>query len=73
VGGDVASDRGVGAEIAVLVLEPAEELGGGVPLLGGCVALVAEDLVDDRGEGPEQGDRGAAWCGCIVLAVQNLL
>ena len=41
----------------MLVLEPSEELGGGVPLLGRGVAVVAEDLVDERGEGPEHGGR----------------
>jgi hypothetical protein len=58
VDGDVTADRGVGARVSVLVLEPAEHLGGGVPLLGRCVAIVAEDLVDDRGEWPEHGGRG---------------
>ena len=42
VGRDITADRGVGAGIAVLILEPAEELGGGVPLLGRGVAIVAE-------------------------------
>ena len=37
------------------MLELAEELRGGVPLLGRDVAVVDEDLVDERGEEPERG------------------
>ena len=57
MGGDGGPGGGVGAGVAGLVLEAAEGLGGSVPLRGGCVAIVAEDLVDERGEGPEHGGR----------------
>ena len=58
VRGDVAADLVVAAGVAVLVAQPPEELHGGVPLLGRGVLVVGEDLVDDRGEGPEHGGRG---------------
>ena len=51
---EVALDLGVAAGVAVLVAEAAEDLGGGVPLLGRGVLVVGEDLVDDRLERPEQ-------------------
>src|SRR5438270_10390748 len=55
--GNIAPHRGVGAEKALLVLEPPVDLRGGVPLLGRGVAVVAEDLVDDRREGLEYRQR----------------
>ena len=54
-GADVASHLGVAAVVAVLVAESSEHLGGGVPLLGRGVLVVAEDLVDDRLDRTEQG------------------
>ena len=60
---DVALHLGVAAGVAVLVAEAAEDLGGGVPLLGRGGLVVGEDLVDGRLEGAELG-RGAvaeAW------------
>src|SRR5512135_874496 len=47
----------------MLVLEPPEELGGGVSLLGRGVAVIAKDLVDERGERPEHGGRGRHGAG----------
>ena len=54
----VALDLGVAAGVAVLVAEAAEDLGGGVPLLGRGGLVVDQDLVDDRLERPE--DRGGS-------------
>ena len=42
----VALYLGIPAAVAVLVAEPSEELGGGVPLLGRGGLVVDEDLVD---------------------------
>ena len=46
-------DRG----LSVLVLEASEDLGGSVALLGRSLAIVADDLVDDRAERSEHGGR----------------
>ncbi len=50
----VALHLGIPAAVAVLVAEPSEELGGGVPLLGRGGLVVDEDLVDDRLDRPQQ-------------------
>jgi hypothetical protein len=59
----IATDRGVGTGVSVPILEPAEELGGGVPLLGRGVAVVVKDLIDHRLERPEHGGRGRLGAG----------
>jgi hypothetical protein len=46
---------GVPAVVAMLVAEAAKDLGSGMPLLGGCGFVIAEDLIDDRLERPELG------------------
>jgi hypothetical protein len=51
---EIALDLSVPAAVGVLVAEPPEELGGGVPLLGGCGLVVAKDLVDDLLDRPQQ-------------------
>jgi hypothetical protein len=50
---DIALDLAVTAEIALLALEAAAHLHGGVPLLGRGLLVVGEDLVDDRLERPQ--------------------
>ena len=50
----VALHLGIAAAVAVLVAEPPEDLGGGVPLLGRGGLVVDEDLVDDRLNRPQQ-------------------
>ena len=49
----VALHLGVTAGVAVLVAEPPEHLGGGMPLLGRRGLVVDQDLIDDRVERPE--------------------
>src|SRR5512135_2730345 len=57
--------------IAVLVAEPAEDLRGGVPLLGRGGFVVAQDLVDDRvirsqpGGRTVPGQRLGMWAGIL--------
>ena len=50
----VALYLGIPAAVAVLVAEPSEELGGGVPLLGRGGLVVDEDLVDHLLDRPQQ-------------------
>ena len=50
----VALDLGIAAGVAVLVAEPPEDLGGGMPLLGRCGLVVDQDLIDDRLERPQE-------------------
>ena len=52
---EVALHLGVTAGVAVLVAEAAEDLRGGVPLLGRGLLVVGQDLVDDRLERPQDG------------------
>ena len=44
---NIALDLGIAAAVAVLVAEAAEDLRGGVPLLGRGGLVVGQDLVDD--------------------------
>ena len=53
----VAADLVVAALVAVLVAEAAEELRGGVPLLGRGLHVGVEDGVNDLAERPEGGGR----------------
>jgi hypothetical protein len=62
-GADGVLDDGQAAGVAVLVAEPPVDPDGGVPLLPGGLAVVLEDLVDDRQERLEDRrplGRGAA-------------
>src|SRR5262245_40283826 len=52
---DVPADLVVAAGVAVLVLEAAEDLHGGVPLLGWGLLVLGEDGVDGGVEGAEHG------------------
>lgn len=54
----VPLDLGIPAAITVLGLEPAPDLGGGVPLLGGGVAIGLDDPIDGLDDRPEH--RGLA-------------
>src|SRR3954470_17166092 len=49
----VALHLGVTAGVVVLVAEPPEHLGSGMPLLGWRGLVVDQDLIDDRVERPE--------------------
>ena len=69
---DVASDLGVAAGVAVLVAEAAEDLHGGVPLLGRCLLVVGQDLVDDRRETAPARGRFAAGCDGMGLGSECL-
>jgi hypothetical protein len=55
VGAELALDLAVTAGVCVLVAEASKELRGGVPLLGGCVHVIGQDLVDDRLKRPQHG------------------
>ncbi len=59
----VAADLVVAALVAVLVAQAAEDLHGGVTLLGRGVLVGGEDGVDDGVEGPKAG-AGGGWAGC---------
>ena len=51
----VALHLGISTRVAVLVAKTTEELRGRVPLLGRCVVIGAEDLVDEGLEGSQLG------------------
>ena len=51
----IALDLAVAPGVAVFIAEAAEHLHGGVPLLGGCVLVVGQDLVEERLKGPQDG------------------
>ncbi len=54
---EVAADLIVAAGVVVLGDEAAEDLAGGVPLLGRRGPVVRENVIDNGAEGPEHGGR----------------
>ncbi len=68
LGAAVQADTLRTAGVAVLVVEPANDLAGGMPLFGWRVFVGREDGVDDRFERVEdrRAGRPAAGCGAAV-------
>jgi len=52
---DIALDLGIPTGISMLVAEATMDLRGGMPLLGGSILVVGENLVDERLDRPEDG------------------